>query len=91
MPMCSKCHPIFDLGRICPHEGPGRQVWEAGYVEGVKATWSDLSEPPPERAILFDLIAELRDTADVKPGATGRLLREMAGSAEARLREVGRS
>ena len=41
--------------------------------------------------ILTDLIAELRDTADVKPGATGRLLREMAGSAEARLREVGRS
>lgn len=43
------------------------------------------------RRILTDLIAELRDTADVKPGATGRLLREMAGSAEARLREVGRS
>ena len=42
----------------------------------------------PER-ILTDLIAELRETAAVKPGATGRLLMEMVGSAEARLREVG--
>ena len=40
-------------------------------------------------AILTDLIAELRETAAVKPGATGRLLMEMVGSAEARLREVG--
>ena len=39
--------------------------------------------------ILTDLIAELRETAAVKPGATGRLLMEMVGSAEARLREVG--
>lgn len=45
--------------------------------------------PPPERAILADLITELRETAAVKPGATGRLLMEMVGSAEARLREVG--
>ena len=41
------------------------------------------------RAILTDLITELRETAAVKPGATGRLLMEMVGSAEARLREVG--
>lgn len=41
----------------------------------------------PER-ILTDLIAQLRETAATKPGATGRLLREMAGGAEARLREV---
>ena len=40
-------------------------------------------------AILTDLITELRETAAVKPGATGRLLMEMVGSAEARLREVG--
>ena len=40
------------------------------------------------RAILTDLITELRETAAVKPGATGRLLMEMVGSAEARLREV---
>lgn len=50
-------------------------------------------EPPTDRAtqyerILTDLIVELRDTAAVYPGATGRLLREIAGSAEARLREV---
>ena len=38
--------------------------------------------------ILTDLITELRETAAVKPGATGRLLMEMVGSAEARLREV---
>ncbi len=41
-----------------------------------------------ERAILQDLITELRDTAGAYPGATGRLLRDIAGSAEARLREV---
>ena len=40
------------------------------------------------RAILTDLIAELRATAAVKPGATGRLLIEIAGGAEARLRDV---
>ena len=40
------------------------------------------------RRILTDLIAQLRETAATYPGATGRLLMEMAGSAEARLREV---
>ena len=38
--------------------------------------------------ILQDLLAELRETAATYPGATGRLLMEMAGSAEARLREL---
>jgi hypothetical protein len=37
------------------------------------------------KSTLTDLIAELRDTAGVYPGATGRLLRDIAGSAEARL------
>ena len=49
--------------------------------------WEHYSENV--EAILTDLIAELRETAAVKPGATGRLLMEMVGSAEARLREVG--
>ena len=49
-----------------------------GYKSGVRET----------TRILTGLIEELRDTAATYPGATGRLLREMAGSAEARLREV---
>ena len=57
------------------------RLWPVGHLHE--------SEPPPERAILADLITELRETAAVKPGATGRLLMEMVGSAEARLREVG--
>ena len=44
--------------------------------------------PPPERAILTDLIAELRGNAGGFPGATGRWLRAQADRAEARLREV---
>ena len=47
-----------------------------------------LATNDPVLAILTDLITELRETAAVKPGATGRLLMEMVGSAEARLREV---
>ena len=48
--------------------------------------WEHYSENV--EAILTDLIAELRETAAVKPGATGRLLMEMVGSAEARLRDI---
>ena len=42
----------------------------------------------PLYPILTDLITKMRDTAAVYPGATGRLLREIAEGAEARLREV---
>jgi len=33
MPTCSKCTDA-DLGRICPHQGPGRLVYEQGYDQG---------------------------------------------------------
>jgi len=61
-------------------------LWDEGYSVGVQD--SMLRSTQIER-VLTDLIAELRETAAVKPGATGRLLMEMVGSAEARLREVG--
>lgn len=50
MPTCSKCHPTFDLGRICPHQGPGRHVWEQGRAAGRAEV----------AVVLLDLIAELR-------------------------------
>ena len=64
----------------------GDAMWNEGYALGVQD--SMLRATQIER-VLTDLIAELRETAAVKPGATGRLLMEMVGSAEARLREVG--
>lgn len=63
----------------------GDAMWNEGYALGVQD--SMLRATQIER-VLTDLIAELRETAAVKPGATGRLLMEMVGSAEARLREL---
>ncbi len=54
MPTCNKCHPTFDLGRICPHEGPGLEVWEQGRTAG-RAEGA---------TILLDLIAALVDAID---------------------------
>lgn len=50
MPACSKCHPTFDLGRICPHQCPGLALWEQGRTAGRAEV----------AAVLLDLIAELR-------------------------------
>ena len=75
-------HPRHDeaaLDDLCPNSGASKGV--CGCVSCSDTTAS-------ESRILTDLIVELRDTAAVYPGATGRLLREIAGSAEARLREV---
>ena len=55
---------------------------------GIRVAHNDPISDTPER-ILTDLITELRETAATYPGATGRLLMEMAGSAEARLRQIG--
>lgn len=56
---------------------------------GIRIAHNDPISDTPER-ILTDLIAQLRETAATYPGATGRkLLMEMAGSAEARLRQIG--
>ena len=65
----------LDFGDECQ---VASDFYDAGYDAGTKGV----------TAILTDLITELRETAAVKPGATGRLLMEMVGSAEARLREV---
>ena len=73
-------HPVA----LCGHGWTRRRALLS--LEAVRL--QGFAEPPPERAILTDLIAQLRETAATYPGATGRLLMEMAGSAEARLREV---
>ena len=88
MPDCAQCIDA-DLGRICPHQGPGLLVYERGYDQGRADEYEGRAAGRAEVAVvLIDLIAQLRETAATKPGATGRLLREMAGGAEARLREV---
>jgi hypothetical protein len=88
MPTCSKCHPVYDLGRICPHQGPGRDVWQqgwdTGYVEGISAAHLGFAEPPPERRILRDLIAELRDHC--REPSCGCDIGRAADYAETRLR-----
>lgn len=86
MPTCSKCHPVHDLGRICPHQGPGLAVWEQGYDQGrvdERARWTldgSTHYEGCERVIVTDLVAELRTYPD---------LAALVDWAEARLREVG--
>ena len=82
MPTCSKCSDA-DLGRVCPHR---QTLLITG--EALDNFYAWVREAQQLRSTLTDLIAELRETAAVKPGATGRLLMEMVGSAEARLRDI---
>jgi hypothetical protein len=77
MPLCKKCHPTFDLGRICPHEGLGREVWEQGRAAGRAEV----------AVVLQDLIAVLR-SAEGEWGAPPTWVSDPVDRAEARLREV---
>lgn len=74
MPTCSKCHPVRDLGTICPHQGPGLALWEQGRAAGRAEV----------AVVLLDLIAELRDRAPTY----GDALKRMADHYEAQLREA---
>ena len=59
-------------------------VCDCGYYRDV----CGCPEPPPERAILTDLIAELRERAPYYGPATMFVFQGMADRAEARLREL---
>ncbi len=80
---CSEwCYPDEDGMCPCCQETLGRE-----------ALWIDPKVGPPERVILTDLIAELRDGCARQEEAVGPLItthrvREHLDRAEARLREV---
>ncbi len=76
------CYPESELMCPCCHG-----------VLGHEEMWFDPKVGPPERAILTDLITELRDRADECGAADGwrlpgAVMRVYADRAEARLREV---
>lgn len=97
MPTCSKCHPVHDLGRICPHQGPGLAVWEQGYDQGrvdERARWTldgsthyegcETYHPRCEARMLRVIVTDLVAELRTYPD-----LAALVDWAEARLREVG--
>ena len=86
MPNCAQCTSA-DLGRICPHQGPGLLVYERGYDQGRADEYEGRAAGRAEVAVvLIDLIAQLREHC--REPSCGCDIGRAADYAENRLREV---
>jgi len=84
MPSCAQCTSA-DLGRICPHQGPGLLVYERGYDQGRADEYEGRAAGRAEVAVvLLDLIAQLRDHC--REPSCGCDIGRAADYAETRLR-----